>query len=509
MEIRNSNKKIAINTMMLYIRMLLIMVISLYTSRVILRTLGIEDFGIFNIVNGVVISFAFIQNALTSSTQRYMSYEIGGSGKNDYIKSFPTILILVLIIGVLFSVVLEPIGFLFIKYKLDIPSTRISSALILYHVSILNFFFLFIRIPYNSAIIACEKMGFYAYLSIVESLLKLGAVYLLVVSVVDKLVMYGIVMLVITLIVNVVYIAYSRVKIKGCTITRNIDLDYMKSILSFSGWSLYEGMTNIAKTESVGFILNIYCGVAINAAVGIAKQVNSTVMSFISNFQTAFKPQLTMQYASGNYYNLYSIVYNTSRLSGLILLLIIIPVIYNIEYILHAWLGIVPDYTIPFVICFLITSLFEALGGPLWITGYAIGDIKFLQLVTGTIRLINIPIAIALMHYNINPAGVFISQIILDAVVFIYRLVYLKIRIGFSVSRYMKKVVIPVYGCALFVYVILYLMQLSNNSFQDLCLSVFVSSALLMCAAFFMCLSIEERKQIVLRIKSVIYKNES
>lgn len=501
----NNNKQIAKNTLYMYFRMLLILIISLYTSRVVLKTLGIDDFGIYNLVNGIIVSFSFINNSLVSSAQRYMSYALGARDKQQFNSIFSTCIVLFTLVGLVFCLILEPIGLWLINNKLTIPVSRISAANFIFHIAILNSLLSFIRIPYSSAIISCEKMSFYAYLSIIESIAKLLVVFLLVLISIDKLILYSSLLLMITMITNVVYIYFCRKTIK-CKVSKQWNISQIKDIFSFSSWSLYEGLANIAKVEVVSLLLNVFNGVALNAAVGIAKQLNMAVNNFTANFQTAFRPQITKSYASGDKDRLQYLIYNTSKFSTVIFLIIALPLCYNIDFLLELWLGVVPQYTASFSICFIFVSLIEAIGGPFWMTGHAIGNIKWLQLISGSIRLMSIPIAYILLVYKYNPSCVFAAQVMLELFVYVYRMIYLRNKIHFNIAGYLKNVLwrLCVVGC--FTFSVIYICCMNFIGWKSLMVSSILSILIISYLSLFYLISPSQRVKILTLVKNRINK---
>jgi len=423
--------------------MFIIMGISLFTSRIILRELGVEDFGIYNITNGIIISFSFISTALISASQRFFAFALGKDDIEEYQRLFSSCTTLYVLIAIVVCLILDPLGIWLLENKLVIPEGKLEAARILYHAVILNFFLTFIRIPFNSAVIAEERFSFFAYLGIFEAILKLLIVYCLVLSPSNKLVLYGFLQLIVGLIINVIYFIY----VFGFLHLRYrivLEKTTTKGLLSFSGWSLYDALAAIGKTEIVNLILNVFYGVLINAAYGIAKQVYGAINSLTSSFQTAYSPQLTKCYASGETKDLIPLIFNTSKYSTAIFLLVAIPVCINMDFLLKLWLDTVPQFTSYFTIFFLITAALETIGGPFWITAHAIGDIKWFQIITGTIRLLAIPLVYIYIILGNPVQYVFMMLVISDAIVYFYRLYYLKRKINFPIRDYFKEVVIKV-----------------------------------------------------------------
>lgn len=295
----SNNKRIAKNTMMLYIRMLLSMIVSLYTSRVVLNILGVEDYGIYNVVGGVVVLFSFLNNAMASATQRFLNFELGRGDVLEVKRIFSISMTSYICIALLVLFLSETVGLWFFNTQLNIPSSRIDAASWVYQMSIFTFCFSILRIPYNASVIAYERMSFFAYISIIEVLMKLLIVYLLVLGSIDKLILYAILIFVVTVLVNAIYQFYCKHMFEICTYSFFWDKILFKKIIGFSGWSLFGSLANMSAQQGVNFLLNIFYGVTVNAAVGIANQVSSAIYAFISNFQTAFNPQLIKSYASG------------------------------------------------------------------------------------------------------------------------------------------------------------------------------------------------------------------
>lgn len=506
----SNNSTIAKNTILLYSRMFLLLLVTLYTSRVILKSLGIDDYGIFCLINGVVVSFAFIRNVLVSSSQRFLSTSLGKNDIHEFNSIYNTCIKLFFIAGAVSSLLLELIGVWFIYQKLTIPIERFSAAIILFHFSVGDFFFSFIRIPFNSAIISYEKMSFYAYVSIAEALLKLLVVFLLDIIGEDKLIMYGAFLMFITIIINIFYIVYPLKRLIGCEISLKGKMIKTKSILSFSAWSLFEGLANILKTEGIGFILNIMFGVTINAAVGVAKQINSAVGNFVSNFQTAFRPQITKSFASGENDRLVALVFNTSKLSYLIFAIIAVPICVNIEYILSIWLVEVPKFSGPFAICLVASLFFETCGGPLWMTSHAIGNIRNYQLFTSIIRSLNIPTAFFLLKFGMQPAYVFVFQVLLDFLILLYRIFYLKRKISFPAMKYMKEVLLRVLISIMLVLSLCWIICIfSNSRIIELFSTTFISFILFIFLGFYYIFSKEQRQAIFLFAKNKLLSMKS
>lgn len=506
MAIISENKRLAKNTLLMYFRMILIMGINLYASRIILRELGISDFGIYNIVNGIIVSFSFISTALTSAVQRFLAFALGKEDVKGYQNVFSTSLFLFIFIGIVLCAILLPLGDWLISDKFVIPDERRGAALALFFLMIPNLLVSFIGIPFSSAVIAQEKMSFFAYSGIVEALLKLGAVSMLSIIAYDKLIVYGLLLLISAVIVigiNIYYVTkFLKLKL-SCRYNKNT----IHEIGAFSGWTLLDSLASIGKIEFVNFILNIFYGVTINAAVGIAKQVNSAVNSFTSNFQTAFKPQITKSYASHDNERLMFLVFNTSKFSGVVFFMIAVPLIMNMDFVLKIWLGEYPDLTAIFASLFLFSAGLEAIGGPFWILGHAIGNIKNFQVITSSIRLIAVPLVYFYTYVGFPANYVFFMVVISDFAVLVYRIYYLRIKVDLSVGLFFKDVLLKLIISVILVGGAIYIC-IKIFKYDWLCLvsSITVSVLLYAILALFYFLKRDERNSLLLAIRDKFYR---
>lgn len=434
-------KRIAKNTVMLYIRMIVIMLVTLYTTRVVLNVLGETDYGIYNIVGSVVVSMVFIQNSLMSATQRFLSYELGLGDGGDVAKVFSSSINLHIKFLVIIVVILETIGLWFLNRVLDIPPERMLAANIVYQFSILTFCLNLIRIPYNAIIISYESMNIYAVLSIVEAFLKLSIVIALKYLYSDKLIAYGVLVFVITLVINSLYIAYCRRHYKEDT-TPNFrgDIIVIKKLRGFLGWNLLGGVTGVATNEGPNYFMNYYLGVTVNAAMGIAKQVSGAVYQFTASFQSAFNPQIVKAYASNEKEYLYDLINKTSLLSYYLLFIFAFPIILCADFIFELWLVNVPQYTVTFCILMIISQLISALASPLWMVAHATGNIKKYQIIISIINFMIIPASYIVLSKDWSVYYILAFQVFLNISIFIYRLWFAKTNVGFPVMKYLREV---------------------------------------------------------------------
>lgn len=424
--------------------MLILMLVSLYTSRVVLETLGVEDYGIYNVVGGIVVLFTFINNAMVTSTQRYLNYEIGRNDFDSTQKVFSISLNIHIFIALLIIILSETIGLWFLNNTIQYPASRETAVQAIYQLSVLTTCVKIIRAPYNAAIIAYERMSFYAYLSIFEAVLQLTIVYLLKVVTFDRLVMYGILLLGVAVIVNICYYVYCRTNFAICKYVITTDRILYKQLLSFSGWSLFGGVANVGASQGLNMILNVFWGVTVNAAMGIANQVNTAVSSFVTSFQTAFNPQIVKSYASGDKSYFINLIISTSKYSYLLLFVIALPIYICCPEILAIWLTEVPEHAISFCRLMLIFSLLDALQGPLWFSVQATGQIKTYQILMSIMILANLPIAYICLRFGLSPSSVLVVRCIINFITLFVRLWYLRRLYGFPIRRFVSEVILRI-----------------------------------------------------------------
>lgn len=439
-----NNKRIAKNTAMLYIRMLLIMAVTLYTSRVVLEVLGVEDFGIYNIVGGVVVLFSFINNAMATATQRFLNFELGRNDIKEVRRVFSMSMTAHISIALLVLFLAEIIGLWFLLTQMNIPDGRMNAAVWCYQFSILTTCIQIIRVPYNACIIAYERMSFYAYISILEVILKLLIVFLLSIGGFDKLILYSILMFLVT--VAVCY-AYKIVCNRNFNISRYSffwDKTLYKKLMSFSGWNLFGSAANVGAQQGLNIILNIFCGVTVNAAMGIANQVSNAVYSFVSNFQIAFNPQIVKAYAVGNRQYLEDLIFQSSRFSFFLLFLISLPFLLECDFVLSIWLKEVPEYAVSFARLIIISLIFEAMSAPLYISVQAIGNIRNYQLLMSFLILMNLPLSYFALFLGFSPESAFVVRISISIVLYLIRLLYLNEKKCLLIRSYMKEVVLVI-----------------------------------------------------------------
>lgn len=440
-----NNKRIAKNTLLLYFRMLLLLIVNLYTSRVVLNVLGVVDYGINNVVGGVITMLGFITGSLGAASSRYITYELGKGDMTALKKTFGNIVTIHFILAAIVLVFGETLGLWFMSTQLQIPPERQTAAMWVYQFSIFSSLLSVISVPYNAAIIAHEKMSAFAYISIVDAVLKLLIAYLLVVIPFDKLIIYAILFFCILAFDRIVYGIYCSRHFEETHTRLKYDGKLFREIFAFAGWTMNGNLAVIGYTQGLNILLNIFFGPAVNAARGIAVQVQSVCQQFCSNFQMALNPQLTKCYAKGDFYNMHRLLVKSSKFSFYILFFIVLPLMFEAEFVLKLWLGIVPEHTVYFLRLILIVGLLYTLSNPLIVSVHATGRLKKFQMIEGTMLLTIVPIAyIMLKYFGIRPEYVFLVHIAVELCTQYARLRIVLPMIGMKLGDYFNSVIKPI-----------------------------------------------------------------
>lgn len=438
-----NNKRIAKNTLLLYFRMLFTMLISLFTSRIVLDTLGIEDYGIYNVVGGIIIMFSFLNSTLSGATSRFLTYEIGCNNISNLSKTFTTARTIHYIVAFIIFILAETIGIWFLETQLVIPDTRMNAARFVYQFSILTSIIQVIQIPYNATIISHERMNIYAYISIVEATLKLIIIYLLLIIEYDKLIVYSILYFVTTFLIYLSYRSYCIVKFKETKAKFKYEPIIFKKMLAFSGWDLYGNISVIASAQGMNFLLNIFCGLAINAACAISNQVRSAVSGFSYNFMVAVRPQIIKRYAEKEIHDMLILIENSAKYGYSLLWIISLPLLIETEFILNLWLKEVPNSTVSLLRLGLIFSLAQILFNSINIGIHATGKMIKISFITGTLFLLTIPIDYLLLSIYSNPIIPFIVNIIFAFICGFSNMLILKSYIKeFRIKKFVYHVII-------------------------------------------------------------------
>lgn len=441
----NKNKRIAINTAVLYVRMLLLMAVSLYTSRVILDALGAVDYGLYNVVGGVVVAIGFLQGTLNTTSSRYITVALGKDSLEKLKIVFSNVLIVNFLLALIILILSETIGLWFVYNKLQIPSDRFNAALWVYQMSIVTVMVNIISVPYNACIIAHEKMKAFAYISLFDAFGKLAVAFLLLhVTKIDKLILYSALLLIIQLIDRGVYGIYSNKNFEETKSKIKINKPLLKKMMGFITWSSYGSFVSIGFTQGLNILLNLFFGPTVNAARAISVQVQNAITSFTNNFQTAINPQLIQSVATEDFYRSRQLLIASSKFSFYLLCIIGIPVIILAPTILNLWLKEVPAHTVNFVRLMLIISIWSCLANPLRIVNQAEGHIKKFQLYECTILLLIIPCAYIALRLDKLPEMVFCVHLVLELSASVVRAVIVLPKIGMDVKEYFFRIYRPV-----------------------------------------------------------------
>lgn len=489
------------------------MLVQLYTSRVVLNALGVEDYGIYNIVGSFIVAFTFISGPLGTATQRFLNFEMGKGNTRQLNTVFNLSFYTYLIFALIIFFIVEIAGLWYIQGKMQLPAARLNAAFWAFHFSVFALLINLIKTPFESLIIAHEKMSFYAYLSIVEVFLKLANAFSLQFVYVDKLKLYSVNLLIIAATIFVITFFFCRRFFKDTTITRLKkiwDAKTFKSLLGFSGWSLFGSVASMSANQGINILLNYFFGVIVNAAMGIANQVSVAVNQFVSSFQVAFRPQLVKYYAEGNLHNLRKLILNTSKYSYLLLFTIICPICFNMPLLLKLWLKFPPKYAVEFSIMILMYALLESLSAPMWMTVQATGKIKAYQLTISSIMFLNIILSYAFLATGFTPTTVLIIKCFLDVAYLVIRLLFIKKLIGFSIKNFLFTTILPLAMVTAISISILLIERLSiENDVSYLVISSFSFFILYLFLTLFIVLKKDERVKLYNFISSRIGHNKN
>lgn len=496
-------KRIAKNAVLLYIRMVVTLIITLFTSRIVLKSLGFDDFGLYNVIGGVVTLFAFLRSSMSSSTQRFLAYEMGSSTADNLRHVFCVCLTTHILLALVLFALAETIGLWFLNTHINIPVGREEAANWIYQFAVLSLCMNMVSLPYDADIVSNERMGYFAFLSILDAVLKLAIAYIVLYTKGDNLILYGALMMGISALNLFLNWIYCRMKFAETRFSFFWNKAMFLRIFSFSGWTIYGQLAVVGSNQGTNILVNIFHSVAANAAMGVGHQVNSALTGLVSNFQTAFKPQITKSYASGDYEYLTSLTNYASKISFFLLFLVSLPIILNIEWVLQLWLERVPAHAGELCIVFIIASLCNAVSAPLWMNIFATGRVRNYQLGLSAAYVAEL-IAVYVLFRMGYPLVVGVSmKAVLNFVVVFVRLYYTHTtQPQFSLVGYSRQVLLPVFCAAILtIAVSLPVANMTNNDLIRLSLTpiiVIVSIAL----AYFVGLNKREKKS----LRNLIYK---
>lgn len=491
------------NTILLYIRMVFMMVISLYTSRVVLQTLGVEDYGVFDVVGGVVILLSFMNDGMTTSTLRFLTFELGTGNKKKLNEVFVTSMNIHVLISLIVVVLAETVGLWFLQHKMLIPAERMTAAFWCYQLSILTVVFNIISYPYNAAILAHEKMSAFAYISILDAVLKLLLVYLLLVFSYDRLILYAILFAGEKILLRSVYDIYCKRHFEECSYRWFYSKQLFREMLSFAGWNIWGNMAYAFCSQGLNILLNIFFGPVANAARSVAVQVEGAVSRFATNFQMAINPQITKTYASGQMQEMHQLIFKSSRFTFCLLLTLCLPLIVETPFILSLWLKDVPEHAVVFVRLLLIILIVQQHANPLTTAVAATGRVRKNEFVNGALVLCIAPISYIILKMGGMPWHVYVVHLCIAFIALGARIHITMPMIGMKISAYFHSVVKRCATVLLLSMVLPYLLkQVSCPGMGFAILTIALTVVSTVIVSFVAGLESEERHLIVSKVKS-------
>lgn len=441
-----NNKRIAKNSVFMSIRMLIVLCITLYSSRVVLAALGVEDYGIYNVVAGFVTMFGFLNSSLSNGIQRFFNFELGRNGMEGANKVYNMALFIQAILAIVIILPTEIFGTWYLHHKMVLPAERMIAAEWIFQSALVTFFIQILQVPYSAAIMAHERMDFYAFVSVLNAVLTLGIAFLITYLPGDSLNLYGLLLTIISLISFVLYFVYCRRNFKEISLKFDFQKILFKDMLSFSGWNIFGTLGYMVKDQGVNLMLNFFFGPVVNAARGIANQINGGLQSFVSNITIPVRPQVVQSYSQGNVVRSLNLTYTISKFSCFMLLIISLPVMLEIDYVLCVWLGEnVPDHTATFVVIIVINSFLLNLNNAVSGIVHATGKMKNYQLAGGGISILGVIVSYIVLRIVLSPEASLIALLVMDGIRQLLALIILKnIVQQFSFKEYLKEVLLPV-----------------------------------------------------------------
>lgn len=504
MEKISSNKTIAKNTLFLYGRMLFNLVVSLYTSRVVLQVLGVNDLGVYQVVAGIVAMFTFVNGSLAGATSRFLAFELGKNDSQRLARTFAATLNVHIVTAAIFFVVCETIGLWLVNYKLNIPAGREVAANVVYQASILMTMLSLVQSPYNAAIIAHERMKVFAYVGILDTLFKLIACYVLYITPYDRLMVYGAALLTFTVVINLIYYVYCRRSFTECRFRWSADWSISKPILVFSGWQLFGDFSLVTKNQGVNILLNLFYGVAINAACGFANTVYGAIVGFANNFMISIRPAITKSYSSGDYNRMNELIVLSTKFAYSFMLLLTVPFIFNCDYILRLWLKTPPAYTTVLCQYSIFILLVAVCFSPIQYAINATGNNKLLSMIHGMALLIILPISYFCLGHGYSPSTPFALTLVEEIIVGnTFPSMLKKNMCKFDLIGFYKKAVAPCLVTTVLSFMILGILHdslLLKNPLLGFFTECLVSVAVILIAVYFIVMNNQERNMVKVKI---------
>lgn len=500
-------KRIAKNTAFLYIRMVLLMLINLYVSRVVLSALGVEEFGVYNVVGGFVALFSILSGSLTAAISRFITFELGKNNEARLKQVFSMSITVLLALSFLIILLSETIGLWFFNTKIVIPAGREFAAFWCYQFSVVAFVINLLSIPYNACIVAHERMSTFAYVGLFEGFGKLIIAWSLCVYVGDKLVFYALLLMLLSLIIRLIYGVYCKKHFSECVFRINRDRALFKEMFALSSWNFIGAASGTLRDYGGSVLLNIFFGPSLNAARGLAMQVNSAVSSFSTNFMTALNPQIIKAYAENDKDYLFKLLFGGAKCALFPLLLVSMPIIFNVDFVLKIWLKNIPDYTPIFIILSLVNIMCESISHPMVVAMLATGKIRNYQLVVGGFQMLNIPASYIWLRNEGNPTSVFVVSIAISQLCLYSRLYMLRGMIGLPVKEFLSNVYLRSILLAFFAAIIPYMLIIANPSDNEIVRFILITIASIISSLFFILFvgcNRNERHIIITKIRGII-----
>ena len=437
-----NNIRIAKNTMYMYLRMFVILLVSLYTTRIVFNVLGVEDYGIYNVVGGIIVFFSFINNSLTGATQRYITAELAEGNADSQREVFSTAIVSHLLIGIVIVLLGETIGLWFLNSVMNIPPGRMYAANVVYQLSIFSTFLSILQAPFNATIIAHEKMSVYAVFSVFDVLFKLGVAFLIRAVSGDKLIVYAILIAAAGVLNIIIYRIYCYRSFSMCHFKRPANRKTFKSLFTYTGWALFGSAAYVGTNQGVTMLVNYYNGVIVNAAMGVCNQIVSVVSQFVNNFQAAFKPQIVKYYVTGDSFELSKLTIRASRLSAYLILVLLVPICFEIKDFLGIWLGDYPPYAVEFCLLTLVCVYFESICQPLITLITSDKDIRKYQITVSLIYSTNLIFCWIALSQDAVPYLVIAIRLAIDLALLVSRLLLMRKKwYDFPIMEWVKNAV--------------------------------------------------------------------
>ena len=504
----SDNQRMAKNSLYMYIQMAIRIVVSLYTTRVILHALGSEDFGINNVVGGIVTMFVFISDTMASASQRFFACEVGLGNKLKLNKYFNVTVCCYLVIILSLLVIVEVVGYWFVNYKLTIPGHRMYAANVILQFSIIAFVMRMVSVPYGAMIIAYERIFIFAFIGLADSLLTLSAALFIQNYGGDRLIAYSFFLLVLAAINTLFCFLYCRHHFREeIHIRLSWDKSLFLEVVSYSGWSLFWTMANVVRSQGLNILLNIFFNPVVNAARGIAYQVNNVINQFTNSFYQAVRPQITKLTARGERDRMMNLMFSSSRISFLLLTVVAVPLLIKTPYILNIWLGDYPEYTVAFMRLVIIVAMIDSLGHPPTTSICATGRIKWFHICVGGLLILNVPISYLLLKNGSEPFVVFKVSIIMSTLAQIARLLFMRYMHKMSIREYISNVLIRVLVVLSLSLLCSYLFSVVfRETFVLFCVFVFLSCLLTVVLSYFVGITTNERAKVNSFVKERLKK---